>query len=688
MNQSARNLRLLIAAAAVAVLAACANIGHPEGGPRDELPPEYVGSNPRMGQLNVRSPKITIDFNENITLDDAMNKIVVSPAQRTQPMISSNGRRITMELRDTLLPNTTYTIDLSDAVKDLNEGNVLDGGVALYFSTGTDLDTLQISGYVCEARTLEPAQGIVVGAHTVLEDTAIFKVPFMRITKTNQLGQFTLRNLKAGRYRLFALKDMNRDYKWDRSEDVAFYDSIIVPTAERATFTDTIVSAAGKRDSVVTFEGTRFLPDDVLLTWFNEGYSAQYLKDYSRPEHKRLSFSFGAKADTLPIIKLLNTARRGEDISKWAVLDASKGLDSLNYWITDTTVIPNDTLLLEATYLRTDSTERLSPRTDTLKMIMRGNKTWAKLREAEAKKLADAAAKLEKRRKQAIERGDSTFNETLPKQEIFAEFKPAGSATQELNQPLRFTASTPVRALAKRGVKLERQVDTVWVKVQGAEMQLPDSLRPMEWVMPVKWEENTKYRLTVDSAAVTDIYGAVNREVSHEFTTKSEADYSSISFNIAGLDSVPAVVEILNGSDAVVAKGAVKGRNVTVPYLAPGTYYARLYLDADGDGEWTAGSLSDSTWRQPEQTFYYPKKINLKKNWTVDQTWNIYELPIDLQKPRELVKNKPKRRPGQAEENTSNQEDETEEDELNSPVMDSNRSSRPGNPRLKQANRY
>ena len=238
--QPIKQLRLLLAMIAVALLAACANMGRPEGGPRDELPPVYVRSNPSIGQLNVKGNKITVYFDENIALDDAMNKIVVSPAQRTTPAISSNGKRVTVELRDTLLPNTTYTIDFADAVKDLNEGNVLDG-LALDFATGDTIDTLRISGMVFEAQTLEPAQGMLVGVYSNLDDSAITTLPMERITKTNQLGQFTIRNLKEGTYRIFALNDVNRDYHWDRSEDVAFYDVTVSPSTTPVTITDTLV---------------------------------------------------------------------------------------------------------------------------------------------------------------------------------------------------------------------------------------------------------------------------------------------------------------------------------------------------------------------------------------------------------------------------------------------------------------
>ena len=199
----------MIAAVALAV-AACASIGRPEGGPRDEKAPEFVRSTPMPGEVNVDRGRIDIFFNENIKLEDASNKIVVSPAQKQMPSIQAQGRRVTVELRDTMLPNTTYTIDFSDAINDLNEKNILDG-FAMDFSTGDTIDTLRISGVLLEARTLEPAQGVLVGAYRNLSDSAVSTLPMERVARTNQLGQFTLRNLKAGEYRVYAVNDRNRD---------------------------------------------------------------------------------------------------------------------------------------------------------------------------------------------------------------------------------------------------------------------------------------------------------------------------------------------------------------------------------------------------------------------------------------------------------------------------------------------
>ena len=639
--------------AAAMLVAACANMGRPEGGPRDELPPVYVRSNPAMGQLNVKGNKITVEFDENIALDDAMNKIVVSPAQRTTPAISSNAKRVTVELRDTLLPNTTYTIDFADAVKDLNEGNVLDG-LALDFATGDTIDTLRISGMVFEAQTLEPAQGMLVGVYSNLEDSAIHTLPMDRITKTNQLGQFTIRNLKEGTYRIFALNDVNRDYHWDRSEDVAFYDVTISPTATPTTVTDTLVRENGQRDSLVTRDATRYLPDDVLLTWFNEGYSSQYLKDYKRPERNKITFQFGTKADTHPIIRLLNTHRAGDEISTWSMLDASPTLDTLTYWIADTSLVALDSITLEASYMRTDTNDCLSWTTDTLRFNIRSVKK-----------------KEEKKKKKKDEEEEDSIPK-IPHMDL----RVSSGSSQELNRGLVITGGTPIVSFDTTAVKLEMQVDTLWYPIEPPRFHRLDSLKPMTYTAPYEWEEGTKYRLTVDSAAVHDIYGLDNEPLTHEFTTKKSDDYSTVSFTITGLDGRPAIVEVLNTSDKPAGYAPVEGNIATIAYLPPGTYYARLYIDANGDGKWTTGSLSDSIPRQPEETYYYPKKLTLKKNWTIEQSWDINELPVDQQKPQEIKKNKPTRKKGDPEEPRNG--DEEEEDEFfDDPFM--NNATRNGN---------
>ena len=143
------DIRTYIQIAVVAVLAmvivACASIGRPEGGPRDEDPPVFVRSQPSVGSLNFDGKRLVIDFDENVQVKETMDKVVVSPPQKTNPSVSANGKRVIVEFRDTLVKDATYTVDFSDAISDLNEGNALEG-FAVDFSTGEILDTLCISG--------------------------------------------------------------------------------------------------------------------------------------------------------------------------------------------------------------------------------------------------------------------------------------------------------------------------------------------------------------------------------------------------------------------------------------------------------------------------------------------------------------------------------------------------------------
>lgn len=624
----------LFVVAAALLLAACASIGRPEGGPRDMTPPVMVSSTPAPGSVNVSNGRIDIIFDENITLDDPMNKIVVSPPQKKQAQISSNGRRVRITLRDTLRDSTTYTVDLADAVRDLNEGNILDG-LAIDFSTGPSIDTLMISGIVFEGRTLEPAQGMIVGVYsTPVADTALTTLPMDRITKTNALGRFTIRNLKPGSYRVFAINDLNHDFHWDRSEDIAFLDRDISPSTMAVEVTDTFTDAAGN-DSLVTRPATRFLPDDILLTWFNENYKPLYLVKHERPDARRLTLEMSTRSDSLPQLTLLNTVRVGARLDREAVLQSSPGLDSLTYWLRDTTLIGSDTLKIAARYLHTDTLDNITFTTDTL--------TFA-LRQPKKKKKRD-------------EETDS-----VPKLE-FVNIGISSRQPQDLNMPLLFETSTPTASIDSAGFRIEELVDSVWMPVAAKIPSPPDSLQPMRLLTEMTWKPKTKYRVTIDSLAVTDIYGNHNRPFVQEVSTHAIEDYAALFFNIGDLGPDSAIVELLS-SDKPVRLEPVRNGVATFEYVTPGAYYARLFIDRNHNGRWDTGSVADTL--QPEDVFYFSKKLNLKKNWDVEQQWNIYETPVDLQKPEDIKKNKPPRPKWETEEEREkrkkgNNDDEEEE---------------------------
>lgn len=647
-------MRLLLGVVALFILAACASIGRPGGGEYDYEPPKFVRSNPAIGEKNVNRNRISIEFDENVQVEDVMNKVVVSPAQKTMPSITANGRRVSVEIRDTLLPNTTYTVDFSDAIRDLNESNVLDG-FAIDFSTGDSIDSMRISGMVFEASNLEPAQGMLVGVYSNLSDTAITTLPMERIAKTNQLGQFTIRGLKPGEYRIFALNDLNRDYHWDRTEDIAFYDMTIKPAIRDSVVADTVTNALGQ-DSVI-FRTMRFYtPDDILLTWFNEGYKAQYLKDYSRPTQRRLLINMGAPSDTLPEITVANGPLAGKNIKEWAKLNSNPTRDTLEYFITDTTLLAQDTLLLAMHYLRTDTAQMLTWGDDTVRAIYKAPHVSKKDLKKQLK------AKVEAKQKRRLQMAQSLLPDTLREDTLylnpllrdtlmldsligpdltFINFQSKGGSAQEIYLPLTFTVDQPLDSIKQSGIHFEMMRDTLWDTITAPTLVLDDSLGLglLKYRMDYKWEPGTKYKLSIDSAALVGIYNEWNRPLTFEFTTKALEDYSALFLNVTGVTD-SAVVEIIGKDDKPVMSAPLVGGVAEFPYLQPGDIYARLYIDRNGNGKYDTGNLLENI--QPEEVFYFPKKLTLKKNWDVEQSWNIYETAVDLQKPKELVKNKPK----------------------------------------------
>ncbi len=623
MNQTFRHIsssiKWLTVAIIAVVFAACASMGHPEGGPRDYRPPIMVRSTPQPGSLNVTPQRIELYFDENVQLDDAFNKVVVSPTTKNTPVVRSLGRKVTVEFRDTLQAATTYTIDFADAIKDLNEGNVLDG-LAIDFSTGPTIDTLKISGMVFEARNLEPAQGMTVAVTTDLSDTAFTKVPFVRIARTNQLGQFTVRNLKPGNYRVYAVNDVNRDRLWDRSEDIAFYSTVVSPSAHAATVTDTL-RATDQSDSIVVRDATHFLPDDLLLTWFNEDFRSQYIKDHQRPDRRRIIINFAAKSDTLPTVKVVGGKANGKNLNDLALLAANPTRDSLTYWLKSTDVLDRDTLALSIEHLATDSLSQLSWKTDTINFVYRAPK-----QKKEDKKKKD--------------------NDTVPQVQPLT-FQVLSTTSHELETPVMLRLTEPIERIDTTLFSLEMMVDTLWTPIKMPLIK-PSPTAPLtEMIIDYPWEPGAKYRLSADSAAVYTIYNTPSAKLAHEFLVKKTEDYANLKFTVtAASDTSAMFVELLDPGDNVRRKSPVDSENIAeFKLVTPGTYYARVVFDRNNNGEWDTGNVAAAL--QPEDVAYYPKKIDLRANWDNELSWDVYATAIDMQKPYEIKKNRPKLKKGE-----------------------------------------
>ena len=298
--------RLLGAAVSVAVLYSCASVGRLEGGPIDEEPPRFVTGSPLPGALHNKKSKISIEFDEFIKLEKANEKVVISPPQVQQPEIKANGKRVVVNLQDTLKANTTYTIDFADAIQDNNEGNPMQG-FTYTFSTGAELDSMAIAGTLLDASNLEPVKGVLVGLHANLADSAFTTLPFDRVGRTDSRGQFSIRGVSPGKYRIYALMDADQNFKFSQpTEVIAFNDSVIIPSMERRMRQDTLWRDSLTVDTIVERQYTHFLPDDVLLRSFKEKTFSQRLMKTERLTPEKFSFYFTAPADSLPLMKGLN----------------------------------------------------------------------------------------------------------------------------------------------------------------------------------------------------------------------------------------------------------------------------------------------------------------------------------------------------------------------------------------------
>lgn len=650
MNNS-KSLYYIFIIIAAAVMYSCANIGNPSGGPIDKTPPIFMRSNPTPNAVNVKDRKIEIFFDEIVTLKDPSTKIIVSPAQTEMPRMSALGRKVTVELVDSLLPNTTYTIDFSNSIQDNNEGNAIDN-FAFAFSTGSVIDSMRVSGYVLDSRTLEPMQSVVVGLQSNLADSAFHKEKLQRVALTNDRGQFTIRNVSPGSYHIFALKDLDRDYKFGNpTEDIAFLDSIIVPSIGSREAADTVYNDLNEIDTIMRATRPAYFPNDILLSMFNEDRKSQYLANNLRVDSTRISLTFAAASDTLPSLSIVG---RNDVPDQWYTLERSQTNDTLTYWIRPPHLVSADTLIVATTYLRTDTASNLSWGTDTLKFTFQRQK-------AKKKKKNEETDSLEQIR--------------------FMELHPLANGTQEVYAPLLLQTGTPIERYSREAFHLQRKLqnDTTFYPAEIKSIALRDStLNRRDLMLKVDWEPGAAYTLAVDSLAMTDIYGLQTKPLKVDFNVRKMEEYGNIVFNIPAVrDS--AIVELLDGTEKIVLRAPVKSHRAELLNLLPGKYYARLFIDRNGNGKYDTGNYDMHL--QPEETVYYPGAINLKKNWDVEQTWDIYATPIDKQKPEAIKKNKPERKKW---EKVNTEKTETDEDEENGFSDFSN----PNDPNLRNSNNF
>ena len=610
--------------AALAVVS-CAKMGQPDGGWYDETPPVIVRTTPQDKGVNVKQKKISIYFDEYIKVDNPTEKVVISPPQIEQAEIAASGKKIVVELKDTLKPNTTYTVDFSDAITDNNENNPL-GNYTYTFSTGDHIDTMEVAGYVLDAQNLEPIKGILVGLYSNLSDTIFTKEPMLRVSRTDSRGKFVIKGVAHGDYRIYALQDADNNYIFNqKSEQIAFTHDIITPSSMPDIRQDTIWRDSLRIDSIVRVGYTHFLPDDIVLRAFTEVQTNRYLVKTERtePDHFTMFFSYGDSL--LPQIRGLNFNEQDAFI-----IEPTEKQDTITYWLRDTMLVNQDTLRMEVKYMATDTLGVLQLQTDTMDVL-------AKVPyEKRLKQQADEYEEWKKKQDKAKKRGKE-YETEMPKKALEPKYNVASEPAPDQN--VIITVPTPLASADTSRIHLYSKHDTLWYRSPFVLRPKPGQHRTYELLG--EWRPGIEYSLEVDTMAFTDIYGKTSAPKKQGFKVKTEDAYAALLFDITGMADTTVVVQLLNSQDVMVKEVSTSNGRAEFFYIKPDTYYARMFIDSNNNGVWDTGDYAAD--RQAETTYYYPDKIECKAKWDLTLTWNPTSRSLNLQKPMTITKQKPEK---------------------------------------------
>lgn len=620
----------------LALVAACARMGNPDGGWYDETPPRVVGASPTEKATGVKTRKLHIRFNEFIKIENATENVVVSPPQLETPDIKAGGKSIDIELKDSLKANTTYTVDFSDAITDNNEGNPL-GNYTYSFSTGEHIDTMEVSGWVLAAENLEPVKGILVGLYANLADSAFRTQPMLRVAKTDGRGHFVIRGIAPGKYRVYALQDVDGDYHLtQKGEELAFNREIIVPSSKPDVRQDTLWRDSLRIDSISRVSYTHFLPDNITLRAFTHIQTDRFFTKAERTLPECFSLVFTAGSNELPQLRGLNfnNAERA-----FIVMPTAKK-DTITYWIKDSALINQDTLRMQMQYWSTDTTGQLRMKQDTIEFLAKT--PYAKRLKEKQKK----AEEWKKAQDKAQKKGEP-FETIMRPEALKVEVKVNNSIAPDEN--VRIELPTPLQSLDSTKVHLYSKRDTLWYEAryrirvrEGADSLAPvgTNLLHKRWLeLQAEWKPGVEYSFELDSLALTDIYGTASGKIKQGFKVREDKEFATLAVSLTALTDSNVVVQLLNGQDAVVKQTRALAGTANFYYLQPATYYLRLFVDRNGNGRWDTGDFYRG--EEPETVYYFPEEIECKANWDATRTWNPTAKPLNEQKPGKITKQKP-----------------------------------------------
>ncbi|MDX9907917.1 MAG: Ig-like domain-containing protein [Mariniphaga sp.] len=576
----------------IVIVSSCANQGMPTGGLKDTIPPVLVGTHPKYKALNYKGNEVRLTFDEFIIPDQVSEVLVVSPPLEKRTTILTKSKTLIVRFNEDLQDSVTYSLDFKNSIVDNNERNAYEN-LRFVFSTCDRLDTLRVAGKVINSFNLEPVENTLVMLHKNLHDSAVYTVRPNYISRTDKEGLFYFDNLPEGTYHIFSVNDVNTNLKYDEgAEEIAFHDTLIVPSAYFVAAPDTTVSGV---DSLLVEGHIHFLPEPVFLRQFTEKIFEQYVKTTKRDSRYQCTFVFNEPvADTFHI-QLVDTV-----ISDWYVLEPNVKYDSLTLWIADTTLAAKENIRMELSYYQLDSLEQLFLQKDTVEMQF-------------AEKQDDSRRK-KKSRSEEEEEGP-------PPVQQFNWTSNVSSTAFDLNKDIVLTSPNPIKSIDSTAFAVYLADDTL-----KQPLPVKFSKDTTEWRtyrLAYKWESETSYTLKVDSAACENIYGITSKALSSTFKTRSDDYYGTINLSMTEVEG-DLLVQLLENSDkeTLIQEQTIQSdQTVVFRYIPPDKYRIKIVFDDNGNGKWDLGSYQDKI--QPERVAYINEVIRVRSNWDNNLKWNL-----------------------------------------------------------------
>ena len=543
----------------------CANTTTPpSGGPKDTIPPVITEIYPILGQVNVpvKKTQLKIEFNEYVTVKDPKS-LYLSPPLEKAAKFKLKGKSVIVYFESDLDSNKTYTLDLTNAIGDNNEGNMFPG-FTLVFSTGDVIDTMMVTGLVQDCNSLKPLKGATVMLYKDHADSAVFLKRPDAAVKTDEWGFFVLRNIQDTTYRMYALIDENNNNKYDpETEKIAFIDSLVTPVV---VVNDTLpeLQKYDMKDTVNCLARNT----EYELNIFKEKPSKQMIVNKERVGERTAYITFMA-----PYAQVDSIWVKGVPSDK-LITQFNIVQDSLEIWVNDPKPQP-DTLVLNVKYLKTDTLGLLNSFTEEIKLL-KPKKGTGKSSTRDIKKEDTTAVFKITAQPETVEQYGFTIEFTYP-------------LVESAFDSLTFRYLNP------------RQQESI-----GRYTVTQDSLNLRKYVVrpAEKLQPGYEYFLKVPHRKFKDINGFYNDSSEVKVTLPNDDKLSSMILVLTNVKN-KYIVDLLNEKrDKVLRSYIVDGdQSLIFPYLKAGKYSIRITEDLNRNGIVDTGILLEH--KQPEKVRFY-----------------------------------------------------------------------------------